>query len=117
MSKIISYNIDIHPDVYDASIDIIEKIGIERALCQLAEECSELSQASLKLARNIDGKNSTNKTDSECWSNWIEEVADVLVSLVVTSDDLNLPEFENMFQKKLFRWVDRLNGKSINREE
>lgn len=118
MSDIISYKMDIHPDVYDASIDIIQKIGMERVLQQLVEECSELSQASLELIRSSDSENPTNKTYDECYENWFEEIADVLVALVVASDDLNSPYIENIFKRKLFRWVDRINNnENVESEE
>ena len=40
---------------------IIDEIGVPAMLEQLAEECSELAHASLKLARKIRGENPTPK--------------------------------------------------------
>ena len=42
--------------------DIIDTIGLPAMLEQLAEECSELAQASLKYARLLRGENPTPKT-------------------------------------------------------
>ena len=39
--------------------DIIDSIGLPAVLEQLAEECSELAQASLKYARLLRGENPT----------------------------------------------------------
>lgn len=41
---------------------IVEHLGMNEILCQLAEEASELAQAALKLRRAYDGKNPTPKT-------------------------------------------------------
>lgn len=42
-------------------------------LCQLAEECSELAQAALKLKRAMEGTNPTPKSELECWGSLEEE--------------------------------------------
>lgn len=107
-----AFNFEIHPEVYELSCRISEKIGWERALQQLAEECSELAQASLKLVRSIDGKNPTNKTGMQCVTEWHEEISDVLVSLVVTASNLNADDIESVFKNKLRRWEERLNENS-----
>lgn len=50
--------------------DILPKTEI---LAQLAEEASELAQATLKLRRALDGTNPTPKSVAECEANLIEE--------------------------------------------
>ena len=57
--------------------DIIDTIGLPAVLEQLAEECSELAQASLKYARLLRGDNPTPKTEQECLEALTEEIADV----------------------------------------
>ena len=46
--------------------DIVDYIGLPALLEQLAEECGELTQAALKLARLRRGENPTPKTEKEC---------------------------------------------------
>lgn len=58
---------------------IIETIGKPALLEQLAEECSKLSQAALKLARKLRGENPTPKTFDECEKNLQEVMADLLL--------------------------------------
>lgn len=47
---------------------IIETIGTEAVLEQLAEKSAELAQAALKLARKMRGVNPTPKEEDECWA-------------------------------------------------
>lgn len=67
---------------------LIEKIGIPAMLEQTAEECTELAQACLKLARHHRGENPTFKDESDLIDNLHEEVADVILCL----DELTLDE-------------------------
>ena len=60
---------------------LIEKIGEPAMLEALAEECSELTQASLKLARYIRGENPTPKSIDDIIENFTEEIADVLICI------------------------------------
>lgn len=46
-------------------------------LAQLAEEASELAQATLKTSRALDGTNPTPKSVAECEANLMEEFADI----------------------------------------
>lgn len=99
----------VRPDLQKISDGIADKIGFERVLQQLAEECSELAQASLKLTRSIDGKNPTTKSYEECCNDWTEEIADVLVCMTVATLALESSPFEKIFKDKLRRWEERLN--------
>ena len=56
--------------------DIIDSIGLPAVLEQLAEECSELAQASLKYARLLRGDNPTPKTEAECLESLTVDVDD-----------------------------------------
>ena len=77
---------------------------------QLAEECNELSKASLKLIRAIgDSKNPTPIGQVEAYDNFIEEQKDVISVLwLLTNSDRyayidGYPKFE--------RWAKRLGYK------
>lgn len=56
---------------------IIQEIGQPAMLEQLAEECCELGQAALKMARVLRGENPTSKTEMQCLDALTEEIADV----------------------------------------
>lgn len=58
---------------------IAEKLGRDEMLLQLAEECSELSQACLKMVRA--NKGLTPKTFDECKDSLAEELNDVKVCM------------------------------------
>ncbi len=57
---------------------MIEKIGEPAMLEQLAEECTELAKAALKLARIERKENPTPVTEQEARENLEEEYTDVL---------------------------------------
>lgn len=93
-------------------VTVMDQIGEPAFLEQLAEECSELSQAALKLARKMRDENPTPKTYQECRDSLQEEMADVLLCI-----DQYLDEQESDFavwtyeikKQKLERWKQRLN--------
>ena len=90
---------------------IVERIGEPAFFEQLAEECSELSQAALKIARKYRGENPTPKTIDECWDSLQEEMADVMLC-VSEYLDYKGPDYLNcvilMKLKKYDRWKRRL---------
>lgn len=90
-----------------------ELIGTDAMLLQLAEECNELSQACIKLVRQRDGKNPTNKTEFELIENLHEECADVRICLREVIDDNLLHEniVGGWEQLKLRRMKERFNIK------
>lgn len=57
---------------------IIEEIGEAAMLEQLAEECTELAKAALKMARIIRKENPTPVTEKEAIANIREEYTDVV---------------------------------------
>lgn len=59
--------------------EIADKLGKEEILCQLSEECAELSQACLKYRRAMKGL--TPKSENEAFDNLVEEIADVLINI------------------------------------
>ena len=90
--------------------DIMEKIGLPAMLEQLAEECYELAQASLKYARLLRGDNPTPKTEQECLEALTEEMADVELcnSLLMTADHVDFDAVMEMIEVKDKRWHKRI---------
>ena len=62
-------------------MNIIKEIGMPAVLEQLGEECCELGQAALKLARKYRDNNPTPKTEQEYINNLAEEMADVMMCI------------------------------------
>ena len=74
---------------------------------QLAEECNELSKASLKLIRAIgDSENPTPIGQVEAYDNFIEEQKDVISVLWLLTKDENYKFIDNY--EKYVRWAKRL---------
>lgn len=90
--------------------EILKAIGEPAALEQLAEECSELGKAALKLARKMRGENPTPKSIPVCLQDLAEEVADVLVCLNVLScaEWWDAGAIEDIQNGKELRWHVRL---------
>lgn len=88
----------------------IKNLGTCELLCQLAEECSELSKAALKLRRALDGTNPTPKTKEECEKDILEEAADVdmLLGYLGYLDDPTYDEIRGIQKYKEERWTKRL---------
>lgn len=72
---------------------------------QLAEECSELIQASLKFLRAIGDENPTPIPPGQAMMNLLEEATDVYLCMTVNS---LIPARGHLFDKKLDRWCDRV---------
>ena len=96
--------------------DIIDSIGLPAVLEQLAEECSELAQASLKYARLLRGDNPTPKTKEQCIDDLTEEIADVLLCINILYYGEIIDEYHivDIMNSKLARWKKRLEA---HREE
>lgn len=60
---------------------IRDKVPADELLCQLMEECGELSAAANHLRRARNGVNPTVMTFDQAEANFAEEVADVLTTL------------------------------------
>jgi NTP pyrophosphatase (non-canonical NTP hydrolase) len=88
---------------------IPQELPIETRLIQLAEEASELSQASLKLVRSLDGD--TPVPESEARAHLLEEIADVFVCTFALVSESDMMAIETISRQKSKRWEDRLNGK------
>jgi len=88
---------------------LLEMIGSPAMLEMLAEECSELAQASLKLARKYRGENPTPRTESECMRSLEEEIADVLTCLDQMSEVVDMETVDKVKKEKLERWIKRMS--------
>lgn len=86
---------------------IRDKMPVVELLAGLAEECSELAQAALKLRRVYDGTNPTPMKEEDAIERFYEEIADVQLYL----EHISLPQTyinEIMLQKQR-RWENRLS--------
>lgn len=92
---------------FKSDFEVICSLGEPALLEQLAEECSELAQAALKLARLERGENPTPKTFIECLNALIEEMADVklCISVIETSRALDVCWISAEKEK---RWAKRI---------
>ena len=90
---------------------LFDKIGEAAMLEQTAEECSELAQACLKMARKIRGENPTPKSAKEIADNLAEEVADVFICLQELKDrSYDSDVAYDWIAKKADRIVERFEG-------
>lgn len=88
---------------------IKERMPVAELLAGLAEECGELTQASLKLRRTLDGSNPTPVKHEEAVEDFYEEIADVW--LYLTMIDVPWKYVKAIAQRKQKRWEDRLQNK------
>ena len=84
-------------------INILEEIGEPAVLEQLAEECTELAQAALKLARILREENPTPISRKEAREKLVDEKQDVMNCLYVHGN-------VGLNYEKLQRWEDRIKG-------
>lgn len=77
---------------------------------QVAEECTELGHAALKLARKYRNENPTPVTEEEAYANLKEEWADMLLSMTVLDHYYNMDcnELKGFMDNKYARWNQRL---------
>lgn len=89
---------------------IKDRIGEAAVLEQLAEECTELAQAALKMARIERGENPTPVTMKKAKENLEEEIADVYVCLNVLGVEVTPSDESLLFRimGKMCRWDARL---------
>lgn len=94
---------------FKSDFDVIRSLGEPALMEQLAEECSELAQAALKLARKERGENPTPKTLDECFTSLIEEMADVHLCLGVISSHFECyNKLDDIEISKRERWAQRI---------
>lgn len=89
-------------------------------LAQIAEECSELGHAALKLRRTMITDNPTPVTFQCALDMFKEEAADLLLCFAIIDEGMRiLPDEEELKRRKTAkakRWVQRLEGKSEQEE-
>lgn len=82
------------------------KMPVTELLAGLAEECSELAQAALKLRRVFDGTNPTPMKEEEAMEHLYEEIADV--KLYCSMLDIPARYISQIMNEKQNRWERRL---------
>lgn len=89
---------------------IRECLTQEELLAQLAEECTELAKAALKLRRVLDRRNPTPVKRREAYDALLEEIADVKLCLHVCGyENVNvLIACNRTVGEKAQRWASRL---------
>ena len=92
---------------FKSDFEVIRSLGEPALLEQLAEECSELAQAALKLARKERGENPTPKTLDECFEAIIEEMADVKLCIWVVESSRGF-DLRCNCDRKRERWAQRI---------
>ena len=92
---------------FKSDFEVIRTLGEPALLEQLAEECSELAQASLKLARKERGENPTPKTEEECVENLLEELGDVNLRMSVVEANRGI-HIRCLSVDKKARWAQRI---------
>ena len=85
------------------------KLPVNELLCGLAEECSELAQAALKLRRSYDQTNPTPVDTDTAFEKLCEEIADVLLYIEQITGPM--PYVQEIKGIKMKRWQNRLNEK------
>lgn len=91
-------------------MNIIKEIGMPAMLEQLGEECCELGQAALKLARKYRDENPTPKNLDVCINELTEEMADVMMCIekIVDSGLVSHESIESWQLMKDVRWSGRI---------
>lgn len=94
---------------FKSDFEVIRSLGEPALLEQLAEECSELAQAALKLARLERGENPTPKAKIDCEAALMEEIADVHLCLGVISSHFGCyNKLDDIEISKRERWAQRI---------
>lgn len=89
-------------------MNIVEEIGCAAALEQLAEECSELAHAALKLARIMRNDNPTPVSKDEAYAKLNEEANDVVLCLEELLTAGMYYESSAIKEIKRQRWIERI---------
>lgn len=102
-----------------ANQEIINYIGTPAILEQSAEECNELSQACLKMARKLRDENPTPKTLDDIRENLVEELSDVMLCIdyIISTCNIRMDEISPMIVEKQNRWIDRIIESVMEEQE
>lgn len=90
-----------------SDFEVICSLGEPALLEQLAEECSELAHAALKMARLERGENPTPKTEEECVENLLEKLGDVNLCMSVVEANRGI-HIRCLSVDKKARWAQRI---------
>lgn len=93
-------------------MSIVEKIGVPALLEQTAEECCELAQACLKMARKLRDENPTPKSIEDIRENLIEEMADVELCISKLKSETDIADRKEVIKMRIekgVRWKERLD--------
>lgn len=101
---------------FKSDFEVIRTLGEPALLEQLAEECSELAQAALKLARLERGENPTPKTEEECVENLLEELGDVNLCMSVVEANRGI-HIRCLSVDKKARWAQRIRKARVETTE
>ena len=85
---------------------MVDLIGRPAAYEMLAEECSELAHAALKMARILRRENPTPRTEEEMEKELLEEATDVELCLM----DVGIRPNADMMAAKMMRFHKRMKG-------
>lgn len=96
--------------------ELYKKTGEPACLELLAEECTELAHACLKLARKERGENPTPTTILDSVNAIHEEIADVelCIEILACAKWYDNDRCTNIFYDKLKRWLRRFGVKNGN---
>lgn len=105
--------------------EIVHKCEQASLFEMVAEECSELSHVSSKIARYLrkDQPVSEDFNIMSAFTNFLEEFADVYLTARVaqrstdSSSYFDEENFEKFYYNKLKRWIKRLNEKNETSED
>lgn len=90
--------------------NVVNALGTPALLEGCAEECAELTQSCLKLARKLRGENPTPADEREIIANITEEMADVLVCMdaIIESGLISAEGIDSARLYKINRWNKRI---------
>lgn len=90
--------------------EILDKIGEAATLEQTAEECAELAQVCLKMARKFRAENPTPAAEAEICESIHEELADLMtcVDVMINIPWINTEKVQEIQIRKARRWEERI---------
>ena len=94
---------------FDSLVESLQAIPTPALYEQLAEECTELGKAALKMARVLRKENPTPVTFNEASTMICEELSDCFTVCLVLGIDPDI----KIIMEKMRRWVDRLREAGI----
>jgi NTP pyrophosphatase (non-canonical NTP hydrolase) len=99
----------------DRFLYIKSRLGEKELLGQLIEESAELIQASRKLCRFLEGVSLPNSSVIECQENFVEEIADVLLTMELL--DIDMEKANEWMESKAKRWEVRLRTEEESQKD